>query len=157
MNEHHYAVRMTWTGNNGAGTSNYKSYGRDHVYHIDGKPEIPGSSDPHFRGDPSRYNPEELLVASLSSCHMLWYLHLCATNGVNVLAYEDEASGVMQENGDGSGQFLSVALKPRVRISAASDAKKAAELHDKAHALCFIARSVNFPVHAQPNIEVEQK
>jgi organic hydroperoxide reductase OsmC/OhrA len=145
---------MIWTGNDGAGTTNYKSYRRDHVYRIDGKPELPGSSDPNFRGDPSRYNPEELLVAALSSCHMLWYLHLCAVNNVNVLSYEDEASGLMQENADGSGQFVSVDLRPRVKVSADSDLAKATELHDQVHQLCFLARSVNFPVHAYPTIEV---
>ena len=156
MKEHTYAISMIWTGNDGAGTANYKSYRRDHVYRVDGKPDLPGSSDPHFRGDGSRYNPEELLVAALSSCHMLWYLHLCAMNNVSVLEYEDDASGVMQENADGSGQFLSVDLRPRVKISAASDQAKATALHEEVHHLCFIARSVNFPVHAHPKVELAQ-
>ena len=154
MKEHLYKIQMTWTGNDGPGTSSYQAYRRDHVYSATGKPDLPGSSDPHFRGDPARYNPEELLVASLSSCHMLWYLHLCAVNEVIVLEYEDNASGVMQENADGSGQFLHVDLYPRAVISATSDPKKAAELHGKVHDLCFIARSVNFPVHAHPTIEI---
>ena len=153
MKDHLYKLRMTWTGNDGPGTASYKAYRRDHVYSTEGKPDIPGSSDPHFRGDASRYNPEELLVASLSSCHMLWYLHLCAVNDVVVLEYEDKATGVMQENADGSGQFLQVDLYPRTVISAASDPKRAAELHEKVHDLCFVARSVNFPVHAYPIIE----
>src|SRR4051812_33344048 len=144
---------MKWTGNDGPGTSDYKAYRRDHVFSAPGKPDLPGSSDPHFRGDGSRYNPEELLVAALSSCHLLWYLHLCAVNKVVVVDYEDNASGLMQENADGSGQFLGVDLYPRVRISAGSNAQKAAELHDEVHHLCFIARSVNFPVHAHATIE----
>jgi organic hydroperoxide reductase OsmC/OhrA len=148
---------MSWTGNDGAGTADYRSYRRDHVYWVEGKPEIPGSSDPQFRGDATRYNPEELLVASLSSCHMLWYLHLCALNGVTVVAYEDNALGVMQENPDGSGQFVRVDLRPTVTITAGSDAKKAEELHHEAHKLCFIARSVKFPVQAQPCIELEHQ
>lgn len=157
MKEHSYAVRMTWTGNDGAGTKSYRSYRRDHVYSADGKPDIPGSSDPHFLGDGARYNPEELLIGSLSSCHMLWYLHLCAVNGVKVLAYQDDALGRMQENPDGSGQFVTVELRPKVKIAAGSDAKKAAELHDEVHELCFIARSVNFPVHTQATIELEEQ
>ena len=155
MKQHKYSLQMKWTGNDGAGTTSYRSYRRDHVYTAEGKLDILGSSDPHFLGDRSRYNPEELLVASLSSCHMLWYLHLCAVNGVNVVAYEDDASGVMQENPDGSGQFISVDLRPRVTIAAGSDPKKAEELHDKVHELCFIARSVNFPVNTQATIEIE--
>ena len=154
MKEHTYAIRMTWTGNDGAGTANYKSYRRDHVYSAPGKPDLPGSSDPHFRGDTARYNPEELLVAALSSCHMLWYLHLCAVNSVNVVSYEDNATGVMQENPDGSGQFLGVDLYPKVTIARGSDAQKAADFHDQVHHLCFIARSVNFPIHAHPTIEI---
>jgi organic hydroperoxide reductase OsmC/OhrA len=154
MKEHLYKVRMTWIGNDGPGTTSYKAYRRDHIYSAEGKPDIPGSSDPHFRGDAARYNPEELLVASLSSCHMLWYLHLCAVDGVVVLEYEDDATGTMQENADGSGQFLHVDLYPRTAISAASDPKKAAELHEKVHDLCFVARSVKFPVHAHPTIKV---
>lgn len=156
MKKHSYKVTMTWAGNKGQGTASYKAYSRDHIYSADGKPDLPGSSDPHFLGDRGRYNPEELLVASLSSCHMLWYLHLCAINGVVVLEYEDHASGVMQENPDGSGQFLGVDLHPRTVISANSDPAKAAEFHDKVHDLCFIARSVNFPVHAHPTLEVAQ-
>jgi organic hydroperoxide reductase OsmC/OhrA len=156
VKQHTYAIRMTWTGNDGAGTEHYKSYRRDHVYTAPGKPELPGSSDPHFRGDASRYNPEELLVAALSSCHMLWYLHLCAINDVNVVEYEDDASGVMQENADGSGQFVSVTLKPRVKITSASDPQKAHSLHGDVHHLCYIARSVNFPVHAEASIEVAE-
>ena len=114
MKQHTYNVRIDWTGNMGDGTKTYSSYRRDHTIHAAGKPELLGSSDPAFRGDPTRYNPEELLVASLSACHMLWYLHLCAVNQVNVLDYQDEASGLMAESADGTGEFAQVILRPKV-------------------------------------------
>ncbi|HEV3443273.1 MAG TPA: OsmC family protein [Gemmataceae bacterium] len=152
MKTHHYQVQMAWTGNQGEGTKTYKVYLRDHEITAAGKPAILGSSDPSFRGDPTRYNPEELLVASLSACHMLWYLHLCAVNGIVVTEYRDEAQGQMTENKDGSGAFVEVTLHPRVRISAESDANRARTLHDEAHRLCFIANSVNFPVRNVPEI-----
>ncbi len=151
MKQHIYEVRLEWTGNDGEGTKSYKSYRRDHTISVEGKPDIPGSSDPNFRGDASRYNPEELLVASLSACHMLWYLHLCAVNRITVVGYRDSASGLLRENDDGSGEFARVTLKPAVTISA-GDQAKARELHHQAHSLCFIARSVNFPVEVEAEI-----
>ncbi len=151
MKEHSYQVRIDWTGNDGMGTKTYKGYRRDHTIDCDGKPPIPGSSDPNFRGDATRYNPEELLVGSLSSCHMLWYLHLCAVNHVTVEGYQDQASGVMQENEDGSGSFVRVRLNPKVTISE-GDRSKALALHEEAHCYCFIAKSVNFPVEVVPEI-----
>ncbi|MGC1373611.1 MAG: OsmC family protein [Candidatus Sulfotelmatobacter sp.] len=153
MKQHMYEVRMQWIGNDGVGTKTYTSYRRDYAIIGEGKPEIPGSSDPNFRGDRSRYNPEELLVASLSSCHMLWYLHLCAVNHISVVEYHDAASGVMRENNDGSGEFVRVVLKPMVKLSAGDDRAKATELHHEAHRLCFIARSVNFAVEVDPEIK----
>jgi organic hydroperoxide reductase OsmC/OhrA len=146
---HHYRASVDWQG---AGTTSYKAYSRDHVIAAEGKPEIPGSSDPGFRGDAKRYNPEDLLVASISSCHMLWYLHLCAVNGVVVTRYRDEAEGTMVEDADGGGRFERVTLHPRVTI-AAGDEEKARALHAEAHRLCFIANSVNFPVDVEPVIE----
>jgi organic hydroperoxide reductase OsmC/OhrA len=151
MKHHTYNVRVDWTGNDGEGTKTYKGYGRDHTIASEGKPPIQGSSDPAFRGDRARYNPEELLVASLSSCHMLWYLHLCSANGVTVLEYSDAASGDLQEDNDGSGEFVRVLLRPAVKV-AAGDGTKALALHSEAHRLCFIARSVNFPVDVAPEI-----
>ena len=153
--QHRYALRLTWTGNTGTGTSSYRAYRRDHEISCPGKPLIAGSSDPHFRGDQTRWNPEELLVASLSACHQLWYLHLCATAGISVLAYEDAPEGFMDELADGAGQFTRVVLRPRVRLRAGSDRDLALALHEKAHALCFIARSVNFPVEHQPDVTLE--
>lgn len=153
MKQHTYEVRMQWTGNDGEGTRSYKSYRRDHTIVSEGKPEILGSSDPGFRGDRARYNPEELLVAALSSCHILSYLHLCALNHITVVEYRDAASGLMRENSEGSGEFVQVLLKPIVTVSAGDDRARARELHHEAHRLCFIARSVNFPVEVEPEIK----
>jgi len=150
VKQHTYQIQIDWTGNNGQGTKTYSGYRRDHTISSDGKPQIPGSSDPHFRGDASRYNPEELLVAALSTCHMLWYLHLCATNHVTVTDYRDTASGVMEERQDGSGAFVRVVLKPTVAISPGDDRAKATALHEEAHRFCFIANSVNFPIEVVP-------
>jgi organic hydroperoxide reductase OsmC/OhrA len=150
VKQHVYEVRVDWTGNDGDGTKTYKGYRRDHVIACEGKPQIQGSSDPAFRGDRFRYNPEELLVASLSACHMLWYLHLCSVNSVTVLDYQDSASGVLEEDNDGSGEFVRVTLKPTVKVSRGDERARAHELHNEAHRLCFIARSVRFPVEIVP-------
>ncbi|MGE0118644.1 MAG: OsmC family protein [Dongiaceae bacterium] len=150
--EHRYAVTVEWTGDRGGGTSGYKAYARDHEIRVDGKPPIPGSSDPGFRGDPARYNPEDLLVASLSGCHMLWYLHLCSTAGIVVTRYVDRAEGTMIETPDGSGRFTGVRLKPEIAVTPGADLAKARALHADAHKLCFIANSVNFPVTHEPTI-----
>ncbi len=155
--KHHYTTKLQWTGNKGTGTSDYKSYQRDHKILVNGKQEIACSSDPSFRGDPTRYNPEEFLVASLSSCHMLWYLHLCAVNGVVVTGYTDQAEGTMVENPDGGGQFSSVTLYPNVTVESEAMIKKAMELHEEANKRCFISSSCNFPVHHQPEIFVGGK
>ena len=157
MKTHHYEVRMDWTGNDGEGTKNYRSYRRDHEISAKGKVTIPASSDPAFRGDPTRYNPEELLVGSISSCHMLWYLHLCAVNGVVVLDYRDRATGEMQENADDSGQFVRVALRPVVTVAMGSDPAKASALHHEVHRFCFIARSINFPIDLEPEVLVSER
>lgn len=152
---HHYKVVVEWSGNTGTGTSSYKGYERRHEISAGTqKPPIPGSSDPGFRGDPARWNPEELFVASLSACHKLWYLHLCATSGVVVASYVDRAEGEMEETADGGGHFRRVILRPEVTITAASDMAKARELHHEAHAKCFIANSVNFPVDHEPEIRM---
>lgn len=147
-----YQARVVWTGNLGPGTSGYREYSRDHDIVIPGRPVISGSSEPAFRGDPSRQNPEGMLVASLSACHMLWYLHLCAMAGVVVMGYEDEASGTMSLDAGGGGRFKSVELHPKVTVARASDMGKAEGLHKAAHEKCFIANSVNFPVSFYPQI-----
>lgn len=149
---HRYTTQVTWTGNEGTGTASYRGYSRSHLIESAGKPGIGGSSDPAFRGDPTRWNPEELLLASLSACHKLWYLGLCAEAGVVVIAYEDKAEGEMVEQGDGAGQFTSVILRPKVTLAAGADVDRAYALHRMAHEKCFIARSVNFPVDHAPEI-----
>ena len=152
---HHYVITTQWTGNTGTGTSDYRSYRRDHeVSAGDAKPLIPGSSDLSFRGDPARWNPEELLVASLSACHQLTYLHLCADAHIVVLAYADHAEGVMQEAPNGGGRFQSVTLRPLVTVAAGADLTIVRDLHHSAHAKCFIANSVNFPVRVEPEVTV---
>ncbi|MGN8251332.1 OsmC family protein [Pseudomonas sp. SMV7] len=150
MKEHQYEVQVTWTGNDGNGTSNYTAYARDFSVEAPGKATLEGSADPAFRGNPVRWNPEDLLVASLSACHKLWYLHLCAVNGVNVLAYVDQPLGRMVEgDAQGKGRFTHVLLRPQVTISAGSNREVALRLHEEAHHECFIANSVNFPVECE--------
>jgi organic hydroperoxide reductase OsmC/OhrA len=151
LREHSYSVNVEWTGNTGKGTSDYRSYTRDYEITVPGKPPIYGSSDPKFRGNPVRYNPEELLVSALSTCHMLWYLHLCADAGIVVVSYEDRAEGIMEEPSDGAGRFVRVTLRPHVRI--AGSVEQAEALHQRAHELCFIANSVNFPVGHEATTE----
>jgi organic hydroperoxide reductase OsmC/OhrA len=148
--QHNYKLTIKWTGNNGAGTSGYRAYERSHSILIDGKIEIPASSDPAFRGDKTKHNPEELLVAALSSCHMLSFLHECVKAGVVVTDYVDHATGTMAETSDGGGHFTEVTLNPIVTVAENSMLEKANELHEKASELCFIANSVNFPVHHRP-------
>lgn len=149
-NTHHYPIQMRWTGNTGQGTRDYRGYERAHEYVVDGKPVIPGSSDPAFRGDRTRYNPEELLVMSLSSCHMLWYLHLCAEHKIVVVDYADAADGTMVETADTGGHFTEVVLRPSVTLAPGSNTELAESLHERAHHLCYIANSVNFPVRCEP-------
>lgn len=151
--EHHYQAKVTWTGAAEGPTRDYESYSRAHRIEMAGKPPIEGSSDPSFRGDPSRHNPEEMLVAALSACHMLWYLHLCAVKGVVVLDYVDAAEGTMLEE-PRKGRMTEVVLHPQVTIAADSDPAKAKALHERAHGECFIANSMNFPVRCQPVIMV---
>jgi len=154
--QHRYAVTVEWTGNLGSGTSAYRAYSRDHDIGAVGKPTIAGSSDPAYRGDAARWNPEELLVASISTCHQLWYLHLAADGGIVVTAYTDHAEGVMDEDPDGAGRFTRVVLRPTVTVGKGADAARAAALHRAAHEKCFVANSVNFPVTCEPTIIVTE-
>ncbi|MEP6481091.1 MAG: OsmC family protein [Rhodoglobus sp.] len=149
--DHHYKVTVQWQGNLGSGTSDYKAYSRDNLVTAEGNPPIDGSSDRAFRGSPERWNPEEFLVAALAQCHMLSYLHVAATHGIVVSAYADAATGTMQQTNDGGGHFTSVTLHPVVTISA-GDPEVALSIHAKASAQCFIAASINFPVHHEPII-----
>lgn len=153
MKRHHqYKAELRWTGNQGEGTASYRSYSREFRLRIDGKPELQGSADPAFRGDTSKWNPEELFLASLSACHMLWYLHLCSDEGIRVLSYEDHAEGVMEEMKNGSGKFAEVTLHPKITISDSDNLEKAGQLHKKANEMCFIANSCNFPVRHEPKM-----
>jgi len=150
---HRYSVTVAWTGNTGTGTSSYRSYTRDYEVSSDQpKPPLLGSSDPLFRGDKTRWNPEDMLVASVSACHQLWYLHLCAVANIVVTAYVDHAVGELDEDAGGSGRFRRIVLRPEVTLAAGADAAKAMALHKEAHAKCFIANSVNFPVDHEPQI-----
>jgi organic hydroperoxide reductase OsmC/OhrA len=151
---HTYRATVRWTGDLGTGTSSYRAYSRAHAIEAPGKSAIAGSSDPAFRGDAAAWNPEELLVASLSACHQLWYLHLAAVNAIVVKAYVDTAEGTMSEEADGGGRFTRVVLRPHVTIAAGGDAEKARTLHREAHEKCFIANSVNFPIECEPEIVV---
>ena len=151
---HHYQVTNRWTGNLGAGTSPYSAYSRDHELSAPEKEAaINGSSDPVFRGNPSRYNPEELLVGALSACHMLWVLHLCADAGIVILEYSDYALGDVVEHGDGSGEFARVLLRPHMTITDSARIQDAVAIHRRAHEVCCLARSVNFPVELQPRVD----
>jgi len=154
MKEHAYSTNLTWTGNTGQGTASYRSYERSHEIGVDGKPSIYGSSDPAFRGDKSKYNPEEMFVASLSACHMLWFLHACTEAGVVVEEYADSAKGIMLESEDGNGRFKEVILYPRVKVRESWMVEKTPALHEKAHRFCFIANSCNFPVRHESSCEI---
>ncbi|MCA1325764.1 OsmC family protein [Herbaspirillum sp. alder98] len=149
--EHKYQVSVEWTGNQGSGTSGYRQYTRDHLIRAGSKPAIPGSADPAFLGDPTRWNPEDLLVAAASACHKLWYLHLCADAGIRVMTYVDDARGVMLESPDG-GRFTEIVLHPHVTIRSGDDQALALQLHHAAHAQCYIANSFNFPVRCEATI-----
>lgn len=153
--QHHYTTTIQWTGNQGSGTKDYKSYSRNHIILVNNKVEIKASSDPVFRGDPSRHNPEELLVASISACHMLWYLHLCTEAGVIVTTYADKAEGIMKETTTGGGYFSEVVLNPIVTVTDQTMIAKANALHKEANTFCFIANSVNFQVHHKPTCLVK--
>ncbi|GAB2673343.1 OsmC family protein [Saccharopolyspora gloriosae] len=153
-NTHAYTATVTWTGNTGGGTTSYRDFSRDHVVEVAGKPRVEASADPAFRGDPARLNPEDLLVASLSECHLLTYLSLCSNSGVVVLSYQDEVRGTMAESVGGGGRFTEVVLRPKVTVADESMLAKAERLHELAHRNCFIANSVNFPVRHEPQITV---
>lgn len=157
MKKHNYKIKTEWTGNEGSGTKNYKTYNRN--YSITGEDkynEILGSSDPSFLGDRTRYNPEDLFLSSISSCHMLWYLHLCSTHDITVTSYTDNATGIMEETKDGSGKFTSVTLNPSISITNSLHTSKAIELHTKANEMCFIANSCNFKIKHNCNITITE-
>jgi organic hydroperoxide reductase OsmC/OhrA len=154
VRSHHYETTVTWTGNRGTGTSDYRAYGRDHEIAAAGCAPIAGSADRTFHGDRDRWNPELALTAALSQCHLLSYLHVCAEAGVVVTGYTDDARGTMTETAGGGGHFTEVVLRPRVTVRDASMTEAALRLHAEASARCFIAASVNFPVRHEPEVTV---
>jgi organic hydroperoxide reductase OsmC/OhrA len=154
---HAYTARVVWEGNTGEGTAVYAAYGRQYRVQLAGKPDLAGSADPAFRGDADRHNPEDLFLASLSACHMLFYLSLCARQGVRVTAYEDETRGTLRMDVGGGGQFQEITLHPAVTIAAGDDTGLALRLHDTAHGLCFIARSCSVPIRHQPTIRTGER
>lgn len=149
---HDYSTRVIWDGNSGEGTSGYASYGRRYRVLVTGKHEITGSADPAFRGDADRHNPEDLFLASISACHMLFYLALCARKGVRVEAYEDDARGRLVLDASGGGRFEDVTLRPRVILADELQQAVALELHETAHRLCFIANSCGVPIRIEANV-----
>ena len=156
--QHHYTATIKWTGNNGTGTTHASHYERAHTVAVTGKPDLLCSSDPAFRGDSSKYNPEDLFLASVAQCHMLWYLHLCADAGVVVVSYTDDPTGTMVEaSAEGRGRFIEMTLHPAAVVTDASMVAKALELHDKAREMCFIANSSNFPIGHSPACTVLEK
>ena len=157
MKKHEYQTKLIWTGNLGVGTEKYNAYTRDYSIEIENKIDILGSSDPAFLGDKNRHNPEDLLVSSIASCHMLWFLHLASTKGIIVVDYEDAASGVMVEKEDGSGYFESVTLSPLVTITDPSRIEETNELHQVANKYCFISNSLNFLVKHNPSCKAASK
>jgi len=147
---HQYTSRVVWTGNRGEGTATYRGYDRTWDIAAPGKPVIPCSNDPLLGGDPAKMNPEDLLLSALSACHMLWYLHYAADAGIVVLAYEDEPVGIGEAGPGGAGRFVSATLRPRITVRVGADLEKAEAIHGRIHEVCFIARSVNFPVTCEP-------
>jgi organic hydroperoxide reductase OsmC/OhrA len=147
--QHRYTVTVEWTGNRGEGTSSYRSYDRDHEVRAEHATTIAGSSDPAFRGNPSRWNPEQLLVAAASQCHMLSYLHHAAVNGISVVAYVDHPTAVMTEDGAGGGAFTEITLHPLVTITDPIQVELAERLHHDANRTCFVASSLALPVAHQ--------
>ncbi|WP_027660285.1 OsmC family protein [Salinispora fenicalii] len=151
---HTYEIATTWTGDRGRGTADYRAYDRSYDTVSPGRPLLTGSADPAFRGDPRQWNPELLLVASLSQCHLLWYLHLCAVNDVVVVDYHDAAHGTMREDDTAAARFTDVLLRPQVTVTHASMVERATALHAEANDRCFIAASVSFPVRHEARIVV---
>lgn len=141
-----YTSTIRWTGNTGQGTATYKGYERTWDIAVPGKDVVHCSNDPLLGGDPSKLNPEDLLLSALSACHMLWFLHLASTAKIKVLSYEDTPTAEGESLTDGSGRFISATLKPRIEIEVGDDVVRAKAIHQEIHRYCFIARSINFPI-----------
>lgn len=148
--QHRYMSHVEWTGNRGVGTRDYAAYDRSWNVAIPGKPVIACSNDPLLGGDPSRLNPEDMLLSALAACHMLWYLHFASDAGMVVTSYRDTPIATGQVERGGAGRFLSATLRPEIEIATGGDIAQAEALHGHIHDVCFIARSVNFPVRYEP-------
>jgi len=146
MANHDYTARIVWTGNRGQGTASYRGYDRTWNVETPGKPVINCSNDPLLGGDPTLHNPEDMLIAALSACHMLWFLHLASDAGIVVEGYEDNPLAVGESLPSGAGRFLSATLRPHITLAPGSDPEAADSIHSRIHEVCFIARSVSFPV-----------
>lgn len=153
---HSYDLQLTWTGNRGAGTYEYTAYDRKFTLSAINKPDILGSADPAFRGNKDRYNPEELMISSIASCHMLWYLHLAAANNLVIMDYKDNPSGTIEVKEFGLGRFIEVTLRPTVIIHNEDQSDLAVKLHDESHNKCIIADSFKFDIHIEPKIIIEK-
>lgn len=151
---HLFKATLNWSSNKKQEETISKFYNKSHQIKIEGKPVLDISAAKAFKGDPSLYNPEDLLLSSLVSCHMMSYLYVCSQNGIEVLEYSDNAEATLEVSPDGSGRFTEVRLKPKVKISNPDKVELALELHTKANKLCFIANSCNFPVLHEASFEV---
>ena len=151
---HAYTSHIVWTGNRGTGTQTYKGYDRTWDIAVPGKPVVHCSNDPLLGGDRTKLNPEDLLLSALSACHMLWYLHLAAEAAIEVTAYQDEPVGFGETDAQGAGRFLSAVLRPHVSLRHGANLAEARRLHARIPGLCFVARSVNFPVSHEPSFTV---
>lgn len=151
--KHLFKAAINWTSNQNPSDSTKRFYSKSHQVKIEGKPLLNVSAAKAFKGDPELYNPEDLLLSSLVSCHMMSYLYVCSQNGIEVLEYSDHAEAILEVNPDGSGRFVAVRLKPKVKISNLDKIELAIELHIKANKLCFIANSCNFPVLHEASCE----
>lgn len=146
MAQHDYTARVVWTGNRGQGTASYKGYDRTWNVETPGKPLIHCSNDPLLGGDPTLHNPEDMLIAALSACHMLWYLHLASNAGIAVHDYRDDPLAIGETDSTGASRFLSATLRPQITVPEGTDVAEADAIHHEIGKVCFIARSVNFPV-----------
>lgn len=156
MAQHDYVSRIEWTGNRGQGTRTYRGYDRTWNVVIPGKPTIACSNDPLLGGNPALHNPEDLLLSALAACHMLWYLHLASSAGLTVMAYTDDPIGIGESTPDGAGRFVEAVLRPCITLAAGDSVAEADRIHREIHRVCFVARSVNFPVRYQARYEHAQ-
>lgn len=155
MSDHSYTSRVIWTGNSGQGTAHYHAYARTWDVAVPGKAPIHCSNDPLLGGDPGKMNPEDLLLSALSACHMLWYLHYASEVGITVVSYEDTPIGVGEVGKGGAGRFVSAELNPVIVVKPGADLAKAEAIHHRIHEVCFVARSVNFPITCAAEFRVE--